>query len=145
MTSEEITKQLEAIADSDDFEYRSGELRDALTAAHGGIETVEPILRFMEAHPDIEYGIPGPLVHYMEKFYRKGYEEKLLESVERTPTDHTLWMLNRLINDAKNTAVRRQLVGVMKRARLNPRANEYAVQVADHFLERIASLWSDCM
>lgn len=141
MTSEEITNWLQAIADSDDFEYRSRELTDALSAAHGGLETVEPILRFMEAHPSIEYGVPGPLVHYMEKFYQKGYEVKLLESIERTPTDHTLWLLNRLINDAKDTAVRRHLINVMKRARLNPRANEDAVREADHYLERIASLW----
>jgi|SRR5579883_911773 len=106
MTSEEITSQLEAIADSDHFVADSYELTDAWSAAHGGLETVEPILRFMESHPSIEYGMPGPLVHYMEDFYHKGYEQKLVESVERKPTSHTVWILNRLINDAKNTAVR---------------------------------------
>jgi hypothetical protein len=143
MTSEEITNQLLAIADSDEFAYLSGEITEALSAAHGGLETVEPILRFMEAHPSIDYGVPGALVHYVEKFYHKGYEQKLVESVERRPTDHTLWMLNRLINDAKDAGVRRRFVGVMKQARLNPRADEDAVREADHFLERIASLWGD--
>lgn len=135
MTSDEITSQLEAIADSDHFVADAYELTDALTAAHGGIETVEPILRFMEAHPDIDYGAPGPLVHYMEDFSDKGYEEKLLESIERQPTPHTVWMLNRVINGTKNTAVRRQLLAIMDRVRLNPRADEDTIQEANNFLE----------
>jgi hypothetical protein len=143
MTSEEITNRLLAIADSDHFMADAYELTDALSAAHGGIETVEPILRFMEANPSIDYGMPGPLVHYMEKFYRKGYEQKLVESVERNPTSHTVGMLNRLINGTRDAAVKRKYIGVMERARLNPRADEDTVRRASHYLERIASLWGD--
>jgi hypothetical protein len=27
------------------------------------------------------FGKPGPLVHFVEMFYKKGYEEKLAESI----------------------------------------------------------------
>ncbi len=37
-------------------------------------------------------------LNYMERFYRHGYEELLMKSIERRPTIHTLFMMNRLIN-----------------------------------------------
>ncbi len=52
----------------------------------------------MENNPDIDYGMPGPIVHYVEKYYQNGYEQLLHESVIRKPTVHTLWMFNRVIN-----------------------------------------------
>lgn len=62
------------------------------------VEYVKSILELMEDNPYIDYGCPGPVVHYMEKFFRNGYEELLYKSVKRKPTAHTLWMLNRIIN-----------------------------------------------
>jgi hypothetical protein len=38
---------------------------DAWTVAGAGPEAVEPIPRFMEAHPSIDYGVPGALVHFL--------------------------------------------------------------------------------
>jgi len=29
-------------------------------------EAIEPILRFMERHPDLDFGMPGHLVHFLE-------------------------------------------------------------------------------
>ena len=59
---------------------------------------IEWILHFMEENPKIDYGMPGPLVHFMEKKYKKGYEKLLLESIKRKPTEHTVWMLNEKSN-----------------------------------------------
>ena len=61
-------------------------------------EAIEGILLFIEAHGDADLGSPGPLVHFLEKFFRRGYEEALVRSIERRPTTHTIWMLNRIIN-----------------------------------------------
>lgn len=113
MTSEEITKQLEAIADSEDFRKLTYGLTDAWTSASGGIDTVEPILRFMEAHPDIDYGMPGPLVYYVETFMGRGYEQKLVESIDRQPTPHTIWMLSRAINGTKTARIDRSWFHVL--------------------------------
>ena len=30
-----------------------------------GPEAIEPILRFMEANPGLDFGAPGPLVHFL--------------------------------------------------------------------------------
>ena len=46
--------------------------------------------------------VPGAIVHFVERFYKKGYEELLVESIKRKPTMHTVWMLNRIINGSEN-------------------------------------------
>lgn len=52
----------------------------------------------MEKNLNVYYGMPGPTVHYAERFYLNGYEKLLYESLKRKPTQHTLWMLNRILN-----------------------------------------------
>jgi hypothetical protein len=66
MTSESISEQLEGIASAEDFPSSSAELTEAWSYADVGIESVEPILRFMEEHPGLDYGMPGALVHFIE-------------------------------------------------------------------------------
>ena len=140
MTAQEIIDQLQHISSPDDFAVRSAELTDAWSSAGAGLETVEPILRFMEEHPPIDFGMPGTLVHFVERFYGKGYEEKLVESVRRKPTSVTVWMLNRVINGTKAFDVKQRLIATMGQARVNPPADQSALQMADRFLARLNSL-----
>lgn len=65
-------------------------------------EIMEILFSILENNPDEDFGIPGEIVHFLEKFYKNGYEEKLVESLNRKPTSHTVWMLNRIINDTEN-------------------------------------------
>jgi hypothetical protein len=69
-----------------------------------GLDSVEPILRLMEENESVDFGMPGPLAHFLETFYQNGYEERLEQSLGRRPTMHTLWMLNRLINGSSGSA-----------------------------------------
>lgn len=46
-------------------------------------EAIEPILQLIERSPDIDYGGPGPLGSFLENYYKKGYEELLLKSIEK--------------------------------------------------------------
>jgi hypothetical protein len=96
--AEKITAELDAIATAPNFAFQSGTLVQSWDAAKYGIEIVTPILAFMEKHPEIDFGLPGPLVHFIEHFHLKGYEELLISSVERKPTEHTIFMLNRVVN-----------------------------------------------
>jgi UDP-glucose 6-dehydrogenase len=70
---------------------------------------------FMENNPNIDYGMPGPIVHFMESYYKKGYEDELLKSVKRKPTQRMVWMLNRVLNDV-NLIGREKYIGVMEEA-----------------------------
>ena len=129
--------ELENLSGSEDFESEAYALKERWISSGVGVEAVEPIFRFMEAHPDIDFGPPGPLVHFAERFYRAGYEEKLLASLERKPTQHTIWMLNRVINGAKEADLRRNYIGLMRRARLHPDADQDTRKDIDQFLERL--------
>lgn len=60
---------------------------------------IEFVLEIMEKNPCLDFGSPGPLVHFMERYYGKGYEDLLLKSLERKPIEHTVWMTNRILND----------------------------------------------
>lgn len=124
MTTKEITDQLERIVSTEDFPSRSAELVNSWIASDVEVEAVEPILQFMEGHPFIDYGAPGALVHFVEKFYARGYETKLVESVKRRPTTTTVWMLNRVINGTKAADAKRNLIGILEQSAVNPLADQ---------------------
>lgn len=44
----------------------------------------------IERSPDIDYGDPGPIGIFLESYRGKGYDEKLLESIQRRITPYTL-------------------------------------------------------
>jgi len=134
MKATDLAEQLEALAGcGDDFDTRARELTEAWSATRAGGEAVEPILRFMESHPTIDFGSPGPLVHFVERFHGAAYVDALVASIRRRPTAHTAWMLNRVINGAP-TAGAEALVETMKQARAHPLADESAVAALTGFL-----------
>ena len=137
MTSEGISDQLEQIALTEHFAEHSVDLVQAWESAGVGIEATEPILLFMEKHPDLEFGSPGELVHFVERFDGTEYRDKLINSVERRPTEHTAWMLNRVINGTKAPEEYQRYVAVMKAARQNPNSDENARRAIDRFLARL--------
>lgn len=102
-----------------------------------GIEAIQPIIELMEKHPLVEFGSPGPLTHFMEKFYQENslfYEELLLQSVLRRPTVHTVWLLNRVINGAK-TENSKELIQTLKSISANKSLHQEIQTVASYFLK----------
>lgn len=97
---EEFLTNNDWMKNESEFENIMYEIRDSLTSNGVGIEAVEPILELMERYPLVSFGSPGALTHFMETFYKKGYEALLERSVRKAPTVHTVWLLNRLINGA---------------------------------------------
>ena len=108
---------------------------DDLESSGAGLEVVEHILTAMETNPKADYGAPGPLVHFVERFYGQGYEAALLSSVGRQPTHHTLWMLNRLVNGTKEPGERDSLIGALKAAAEDPRLDDDTRESAQHYVE----------
>jgi hypothetical protein len=139
----EVAAQLQRIASFVDFSRRLSELVDGWESSGAGVEIVDPILRFMESHPFHDYGSPGPLVHFMELFYGSGYDEKLVQSVRRKPTLHTVWMLNRLINGAKSPGVAQSLLEAMEQAAAHPTADLETMARVAEYLERAKLLGLD--
>ncbi len=108
---ENVIKAIENDIGSDDFEFIMEDNIMQLEMHNVGIEAVVPLLQLMERHPLDDFGVPGAIVHFVERFYKKGYEELLIESVKRRPTMHTVWMLNRIINGSEN---KEKYINIMK-------------------------------
>ena len=142
MTPNELKTRLLQALSSADFHSDSDDIVQDLAASGAGLESVRVVLEFMEEHPDVEFGSPGPLVHFVEKFYRAGYEDELLASLSRRPSMHTAWMLNRVINGVKNPDDRARLVDAMRAVGQHALANEQTREAAAHYLERLSELGS---
>ncbi|MDE5819128.1 MAG: hypothetical protein K2N41_00670 [Lachnospiraceae bacterium] len=99
---EDFIKEMEERIDRDDFEEVQEKCLYQIEKENVGISAVEPLLLFMERHPLSDFGMPGAIVHYVEQFYKKGYEDLLIASVTRRPTLHTVWMINRIKNAGEN-------------------------------------------
>lgn len=94
-----IVADLASKLNDDDFLEFAEEKTEELNSLEHANEAIEPILTLIANNPDTDFGISGPLVHFVEQYYKHGYEEILISSIRKTPTSHTLWMLNRIIND----------------------------------------------
>ena len=82
----------------EDF-YKTNEILEKVYNEENAFDYISELLELMEENPELDYGMPGPVVHFMEKFYKNGYEKLLLASVKKYPTTQTVWMINRIIND----------------------------------------------
>ncbi len=82
-----------------------------------------------------DYGSPGPLVHFMEDFHKRGYEDELLRSLDRQPIPHTVWMLNRLINGEKDVTERGRLIDILLGVQDHPLADDETKEKAWEFYE----------
>lgn len=82
----------------EDF-YRTYNILEKIRETGDGFEYVEPLIMLMEENPQLDFGMPGPAVHFIESFDSEAYIGLLLESLRRKPVCHTMWMLNRIIND----------------------------------------------
>lgn len=102
MTKEQIIEELQNAAKPYEEYYMDDGLIDAVTQYPEPFELIEPILEVISTNPQVDFGMPGDLVHFVEQFYKKGYEELLISSVRKNPTPHNIWMVHRCYNDIEN-------------------------------------------
>ncbi|MEI3321417.1 MAG: hypothetical protein V8R92_00525 [Eubacterium sp.] len=89
-------KLVEAILD-EDFDKTFNILQEIYNNDNGSTY-VEFLIIFIMDNPDIDYGMPGPIVHFIEKYPIDYYISLLLKTIEQKPNDTLLWMLNRITN-----------------------------------------------
>jgi hypothetical protein len=134
-----LRNQLLKATETADFISEAASITESLKEEGAGLESVSIILKFMEEHPTFDFGTPGPLVHFVERFYGRGYEAELLASIARKPTSHTVWLLNRIINGTKQVADRERLINALRQAENHPSSDPQAKHQATHFLQRLLS------
>ena len=93
-----VFNELKAAILKEDF-YETNKILEKVFNEGDGLGYVDYLIRIMEENPNIDFGMPGPVVHFIERFPEMEYVDTLLNSLKRKPTSHTLWMLNRIIND----------------------------------------------
>lgn len=110
------------------------EIVDEMEADKIGFDAIENILELMEKNPLVEFGTPGPLTHFIEKFYKERQEDYvnlLKKSVKDKPTVHTVWLLNRVINENK----KQELIGILNSISNDKEIKQEIRDVANNFLE----------
>lgn len=128
----EIVGDLERVQFVGDYMTRLYELSDELEQLPDGRRAIEPVFRFLEVNADKDLGAPGPLVHFIEAV--PGHEEVLLQSLRRTPTALTVWMLNRLVN-VRAGEERNMLLGLMRGIAQDASAHRTAREAARDLLQ----------
>ncbi len=110
---------------------------DEMEADKIGFDAIEKILELMEKNPLVEFGTPGPLTHFIEKYYKEkqeDYENLLKKSLKNKPTVHTVWLLNRVINGNKNEK-QKELIGILNSISKNKEIQQEIRDFAINFLE----------
>ena len=130
----ELLNKLEGSITNDDFVDISYDIIEQIEEREDAFEAIQPILRLIEKNPNIDFGKPGPLVHFVEKFYKRGYEEKLVESLKRCSTKHTIWMLNRIINGSQG-ASKEYFIKVLEDIIVHSNIDNEVLLFAKHFRE----------
>ncbi|WP_066399633.1 hypothetical protein [Neobacillus mesonae] len=106
---------------------------EEIESFENAFDAVEPILKLIEQNPDVDFGSPGQLVHFVEQFYGNGYEEKLVQSIQRSPTYHTIWMLNRIINGSEGEQ-KKYYLNVLQAILNSPNVNNQLSSITKEFL-----------
>jgi hypothetical protein len=123
--------------DDTDFICLQYDIVDEMEKDEVGFEITQDIFELMEKHPLVEFGTPGPLTHFIEKFYndnQEQYQTILKKSVGEKPTIHTVWLLNRVINGTKGQ-IKTELTQIMESISKDESLNKEIREVAENFLE----------
>jgi len=136
---EEIKKEIEIIDTVDDSNINDLDLlcEDIIELNNEGWDTailMDPLFRILEKNSDFDFGMPGQIVHTLEKHYKKGLEEELFKSLNRKPTFYTLWMLNRIINGTSD-AKEKECYMEMLKSILQMEIPDYLKKQAQHLID----------
>lgn len=135
---ETFVAELEALPRDAQLQASIDELIGEWMRRDVGLKGVEAALRFIERYPNLDLGKPGSLVHFVETYYRKGYEEALLRSFARKPTALSAWMLNRLINGTQAADDLDIYISALERAEVDQDTEAGTREQIRHFLDREA-------
>lgn len=136
---DEIKKEIEIIDTIDDSNINDLDLlcEDIIELNNEGWDTailMDPLFRILEKNSDFDFGMPGQIVHTLEKHYKKGLEEELFKSLNRKTTFYTLWMLNRIINGTSDTKEKESYMEMLKSI-LKMEIPDYLKKQAQHLID----------
>lgn len=135
--NEDFLQKLNALCPADDdpeLEATLYELIGLLDDAEDAQGVIPNIFEYFERFPHANHGSPGPLVHFIERYYPE-YVDTLIESIERKPTMHTIWMINRILNSSLTEEKRTKLMNLLEAASKHSLADEMIKEEAEGFIK----------
>ena len=136
MKTNEIIKRLEAIISSHNLNVDElNGLCSDLEKNKDGFLAAPSLFKVLEVFPEENFGNPGEIVHFLESYYKKGYEEMLIASLRRRATYHTTWMLNRVINGTEGIK-KQEYIALMDHIAKTTSDND-ARSEAEEFMEQL--------
>jgi hypothetical protein len=92
---------------------------------------VPELFQWLETNSQFDLGSPGPFVHFIEE--KLDYFDLLVASINRKPTDITVWMVNRIANSKTDANDLASWVDLLNLAARHPLADEDTVDSALDF------------
>ena len=126
-----LLNELEEKVGSDYFEAEMDEIMSKLEAEGAGFEIIERLLGIMERHPLDDFGMPGAIVNFIEKFDPE-YIPLLTGSIKRCPSAHTVFMLNRCINGSEN---KDEYIKILEAVAEDESIDDYIRESAQEFVD----------
>lgn len=103
---------ISSVEDPDELQKLDHNLNQLLASEHPELG-IDALLSVFERFPDKDgYGIFWGILHGLEGL--PDYEEKLIESVRRQPSEFSLLMINRMLNGGVTEVKGINLLGVLK-------------------------------
>lgn len=104
-----------------------------LLPAEKDASLLKPLFQLLLNNGSFNFGSPGAVVHYLEKFDNEVYVPELVSALKIKPTEHLIWMLNRYINSVDEEA-EEEGINLLKSIAENS-TDKYIVEVAKDFLQ----------
>jgi hypothetical protein len=72
---------------------------EELNSSNHPRELLGDLFNILENNPHFNFGMPGNLIRAIEKHYKEpDFQDYIIKSIERVPTEYNLWLLQRLLN-----------------------------------------------
>ena len=133
----EIEKYINEIKESiikNEFHEKIGFILEKIDKVENSNYTVKPLIKIIQENPEFDFGNPGEIVFFIEKYDEEKYDKILVESLMEKPTEHTIFMMNRIINGASEEK-KSEYIELYMKILCDNRINDELKKIIKEFLE----------
>lgn len=133
----EIEKYINEIKESiikNEFHEKIGIILEKIDKVENSHYSVKPLIKIIQENPEFDFGNPGEIVFFLEKYDEEKYDKILVESLMEKPTEHTVFMMNRIINGASEEK-KSEYIELYMKILCDNRINDELKNIIKEFLE----------
>ena len=133
----EIEKYINEIKESiikNEFNEKIGIILEKIDKVENSHYTVKSLIKIIQENPEFGFGNPGEIVFFLEKYDEEKYDKILVESLMKKPTEHTIFMMNRIINGASDEK-KREYIELYIKLLCDSRINDELKNIINEFLD----------